>query len=123
VKVVFLLGQLKNATFQSNVTTESETFGDILQVTVSWNWSRAGLPDGFFSDQKSQFGYILEGLRKDNVVIYSGHLEYFTTIGYILWSFDIFFPSFGTLYQEKSGHPGFGDILKVTASSFELLSC
>jgi hypothetical protein len=31
VKVIFLLGQLKNATFQSNVTTESETYGDILQ--------------------------------------------------------------------------------------------
>ncbi len=31
VKVIFLLGQLKNATFQSNVTAESETFGDILQ--------------------------------------------------------------------------------------------
>ena len=31
VKVIFLLGQLKNATFQSNVTTESENYGDILQ--------------------------------------------------------------------------------------------
>ena len=31
VKVIFLLGQLKNATFQSNVTTESESYGDILQ--------------------------------------------------------------------------------------------
>jgi hypothetical protein len=23
----------------------------------------------------------------ENVVIYAGHLEYFTTIGYILWTF------------------------------------
>jgi hypothetical protein len=26
----------------------------------------------------------------ENVVIYSGHLEYFTTIEYILWAFDNF---------------------------------
>jgi hypothetical protein len=35
----------------------------------------AGLPDGIFSDQ---FGYILEGLGKENVGIIYGHLEYFT---------------------------------------------
>jgi hypothetical protein len=33
----------------------------------------AGLPDGFLSDQKSQFGYILEDLGMENVVVYSGH--------------------------------------------------
>jgi hypothetical protein len=42
-----------------------------------------GLPDGFFSDQKYQFGKILEDLGMENVVIYSGHSEYFMTIGYI----------------------------------------
>jgi hypothetical protein len=26
----------------------------------------AGLPDGIFSDRKFQFGYILEGLEKEN---------------------------------------------------------
>ena len=31
VKVIFLLGQLRNSTFQANVTNESETYGDILQ--------------------------------------------------------------------------------------------
>jgi hypothetical protein len=36
-----------------------------------------GLPDGFFSDQKSQFGYILEGFGMGNVTLYS-------------WSFGIF---------------------------------
>jgi hypothetical protein len=46
------------------------------------------------------------------VVVYSGHLEYFITNGYILWAFDNFavvwyvFPRFGILYQEKSGNPG-----------------
>jgi hypothetical protein len=29
----------------------------------------AGLPDGIFSYQKSQFGYILEGLGMENVGI------------------------------------------------------
>jgi hypothetical protein len=36
------------------------------------NQARPGLPDGFFSDQKSQSGYILEGLRMENIVTYSG---------------------------------------------------
>jgi hypothetical protein len=66
---------------------------------------RTGLPDGFFSDQKYQLGYILEDLGIENIVVYSGPLEYFTTIGYILWAFDNFvfiwhsFPGFGTLWQ------------------------
>jgi hypothetical protein len=67
------------------------------------------LPDGYFSDQASQFGYILEDLGIENVDIYSGHLEYFTTIGYILlWAFDNFVVIWyvGMLYQEKSGNPG-----------------
>jgi hypothetical protein len=39
------------------------------------------LPDGLFSNQKSHFGQILEGLRWENVAIFNGHLEYFTDIG------------------------------------------
>jgi hypothetical protein len=41
----------------------------------------------------------------ENCVIYSGHLEYFATIGYILWAFGNFvvilyiFPHFGILYK------------------------
>jgi hypothetical protein len=42
------------------------------------------LPDGIFSNQKSQFGYILKGLRIENVGVVYGNLEYFTAIGYIL---------------------------------------
>jgi hypothetical protein len=70
------------------------------------------LPDGFFLDQKSQFGYILDDLGIENVDIYSGHLEYFTSFGYILRAFDNFvviwyiFPHFGILYREKTGNPG-----------------
>jgi hypothetical protein len=32
--------------------------------------SNAGLPDGLFSNQKSQFGQILEGLRLENADIF-----------------------------------------------------
>jgi hypothetical protein len=42
--------------------------------------SAAGLPDCFFSNQKSQFGSILEGPRLENVYIFYGHLKYFTDI-------------------------------------------
>jgi hypothetical protein len=44
------------------------------------------LPDGLFLNQKLLFGYILEALGKDNVGIFCGHLEYFTTI-YVLHMF------------------------------------
>jgi hypothetical protein len=46
--------------------------------------STSGLPDGKFSNQKSQFGYILEDLRLENVGIFYGHLEYFNAIWDIL---------------------------------------
>jgi hypothetical protein len=60
----------------------------------------AGLPDGLCSCQKYQFGYILEGLVKENV----DHLVQFITIGYILSPFGIFyhhsvyFITFGIFY-------------------------
>jgi hypothetical protein len=54
----------------------------------------------------------LEGLRTENAGIFYGHLEYFTVIWYILWTFGnvvvtwYIFPRFGILCQEKSGNPG-----------------
>jgi hypothetical protein len=42
-----------------------------------------GLPDDFFSGQNYQFGYILEDLEMENVVIFYVHLKYFTGIWYI----------------------------------------
>jgi hypothetical protein len=39
-----------------------------------------GLPDGLFSNQKFQFGYILEGFRWEKVEKFYGHLEYFMDI-------------------------------------------
>jgi hypothetical protein len=44
----------------------------------------SGFPDGLFSNQKSQFGKILEGLRLENIYIYYGHLEYFMDVWDIL---------------------------------------
>jgi hypothetical protein len=70
---------------------------------------RPGLPDGFFSDQK--FGHILEDLGIENVAKYSCRLEYFTTLGYILWAFgnfvviSIFFPALVNCTKKKSGNP------------------
>jgi hypothetical protein len=42
--------------------------------TLLRHQNEAGLPDGFFSDQKYQFGYILENLGMENVATNSGHL-------------------------------------------------
>jgi hypothetical protein len=82
---------------------------------------QAGLPDGIFSWQKSQFGKIFEGLAFEVVDmfhcllvhVFYGHLvhfmaiwyTYFIAIWYILWSFGIF-SGFGILHHEKSGNPG-----------------
>jgi hypothetical protein len=82
-------------------------FGDLAPV----------LPDGVFIDQKSQFGYILEGLAMEDVGIletfnlftakwnilwpfgaFCGHFVHFVVLWYIL-------TSFGKLCREKSGNP------------------
>jgi hypothetical protein len=57
---------------------------DIIRMLAIANDLSAGLPDGFFSNQKFQFGQILEGLRWENVDIFYGHLGYFTDIWDIL---------------------------------------
>jgi hypothetical protein len=45
----------------------------------------AGLPDGIFSNKKSQFGQIFEGLVMDVVGIFYVYFVYFTAIWYISW--------------------------------------
>jgi hypothetical protein len=40
----------------------------------------AGLPDGLFSNQKSQIGKNFQGLGLENVDTFYGHLEYFIAI-------------------------------------------
>jgi hypothetical protein len=53
----------------------------------------AGLPDGWcFCIPKSQFGYILEGVGKENVGIVYNHLVSFMANVQVLWSFGIFSP-------------------------------
>jgi hypothetical protein len=41
------------------------------------------MPDGFFSNQKSQFWNILEGIGMENVDIFYDHLELLTKALYI----------------------------------------
>jgi hypothetical protein len=45
------------------------------------------LPDGLFSNQKSQFGKILEGLGMENAGVLYGHLLYLRSFGIftIIW--------------------------------------
>jgi hypothetical protein len=69
------------------------------------------LPDGIFSDQKSQFGFILGGFENKNVCVFYGHLEFFKATWFVC-TFDAhfvvtwyFFTRLGKLYQEKSGNP------------------
>jgi hypothetical protein len=54
------------------------------------------LPDGIFSNQKSLFGYLPEGLAMEVIVrpfgLFYGHLVYFVAIWYVFWLFGIFFP-------------------------------
>jgi hypothetical protein len=49
-----------------------------------------GLPDGLFSNQKSKFGQIVEGLAMEDDGIFYGRLVHLTVFGYILWTFGIF---------------------------------
>jgi hypothetical protein len=59
------------------------------------------LPDGIFSNQKSQFGYFLESLALEDVGIFYGRLVYFTAICEMLWPFDTV--SFNLVYFTRFG--------------------
>jgi hypothetical protein len=72
---------------------------------------KSGLSDGIFSNQKSQFGSILEGLTIEDEIyfmgiwsisrpfgMFNGHLVYFVVIWYN-------FSRFGVFCQEKSDNP------------------
>jgi hypothetical protein len=60
-------------------------------------WYRTGLPDGLFSNQKSQFGYILEGLAMVDVGNFFAIWIIFRPFGIFLaiWYFST---RFGTFY-------------------------
>jgi hypothetical protein len=80
-------------------------------VIIDLKLYHPGLPDGLFSNQNSQFGYILEGLGMGNVFILNDHLEYFMAIWYNLWQFGIvcghlvYFSHFGMFGQRKIWQP------------------
>jgi hypothetical protein len=57
----------------------------VLKIT-----QKAGLPDGIFSNLKSQFGEIFKGLEMEEVCISYVRLVYFTDIWYTLWPFGLF---------------------------------
>jgi hypothetical protein len=46
----------------------------------SCEYPYTGLPDGIFSNQENQFGFILQGLGIEHVGILYGHLEYLAAI-------------------------------------------
>jgi hypothetical protein len=58
-------------------------------LTPKLEKGEAGLPDGLFSNQKSKFGLILEGLVMEEVAMFYGHLVHFTVFCYILWTFGV----------------------------------
>jgi hypothetical protein len=70
------------------------------------------LPDGLFSNQKSQFGENFQAFTLKNMDIFYGYLECFKDLRDTLWPFGTFcvhlvqFPGFGIMHQEKSGNPG-----------------
>jgi hypothetical protein len=62
---------------------------------------------GIFSNQKSQFEFILESLAVKNVVKFFGHSVYllpFRIFCGLLVYFEVILVHFGVLYQEKSGN-------------------
>jgi hypothetical protein len=68
------------------------------------------LPDGLFSYQKSQSGYILGGFGVDNFNICYDHLVFTVNIWYVYGTFVYlcrlgFFAYFGMFYKDKSGNP------------------
>jgi hypothetical protein len=78
---------------------------DTKNISAFSRMAESGLPDGIFSNQKSQFGYILECLAMKDVgkfvaISYIlGHLVYFVVIL-------VQFSRFGMLYKETPGNPG-----------------
>jgi hypothetical protein len=78
------------------------------------------LPEGLFSNQKSQFGKILEGLGMEKVGVFFIHLKYITAIWYILWPFGnlvaiwYIFPPFWYIVSRKIWQPRNGPNKTVT---------
>jgi hypothetical protein len=76
------------------------------------NGTRAGLPDGIFSNKKSRSEIILHGLAMEDAGLFYGHSAYFMVIWYI-------FHHFGILYQAKSGNPELEAEMKKKPAALE----
>jgi hypothetical protein len=89
----------------------------------------AVLPDGIFSNQKSQFGYIFEGLSMVDVGIFMVILStlqpngiFYVHLVHFL-GHSVYFSRFGMFYREKSGNPDdktrkFGTTAKLQQKKF-----
>jgi hypothetical protein len=76
----------------------------------------SGLPDGFFSDQKSQFDHILEDLRKETFLAI---WNIFTTI---VWHLEkIYFSLLWFIVTRKIWQPCFGCMNVTSGSTYKVL--
>jgi hypothetical protein len=57
---------------------------NLIDFLIIFFFFSSGLPDGFFTNQKFQFGKNFQGLRLENDYIFYGHSEYFMDIWDIL---------------------------------------
>jgi hypothetical protein len=81
-------------------------------VTSNGLCRKSGLPDALFTNPKSRFGQILEGLAMEGAGMVHVTLVCFMAIWYILWPFGVFyvfilsFPRFGRyVVQRKIWQP------------------
>jgi hypothetical protein len=72
------------------------------------------LPDGLFSNPKSQFGQILKVLAMENLGIFYGHLVYFVAIH----NFVVYFTPFWYFGPKKSGNAA--DYCHVLLAAFSI---
>jgi hypothetical protein len=73
VYVCFFLYSFRDASFYFTFRVLQAGFVSLIRSDAV----KPGLPDGIFSYQKCQFGYILEGLGTENFVVFHGHLVFF----------------------------------------------
>jgi hypothetical protein len=65
---------------------------------------RQGLPDGIFSNQKSQFRYIFRGLQRKRLVYFMVIWSILRTFGVLVGYFGIFSPVLVKYYRKTSGN-------------------